>query len=387
MNHKTRRTLAAALSMPAAIVLSYTPSASAATILAVEGTLQPSRTTQKAFSGQFCSQNTCRSINNARTPFDVKPGSRQLQAAVDATQGDVILMGFSLGAASIYDRMREWERNPDVAPDPQRLVLIVTFGNPENKYGGDDRKNFYAGLPGVQPYQHLDVTMQYDSVADRPTRWGWYSAINASFSRHMDYFKPSYINDPDNLIYQDEDGTTYMLIKAEVLPMLKWMDWFTSDERMAELDAKYRPLIEADYDRPDYIEQGEGADWGNGNPPPSVTDDAEDALPLTAESDGDAATSAQEQESADGIDGTTQKLVTVDPEEVVVDDEAGELTNDDEAEADRGASPGSATLPDVGDDDGSGDEAGADTDADTDADADTDPDDGNGDDGEAPAAA
>ncbi|WP_264065060.1 PE-PPE domain-containing protein [Mycolicibacterium hippocampi] len=259
--------------MPAAMVMSYAPSASAATVLAVEGTLQPSRTTQKAFSGAFCAQNTCRSINNARTPFDVRPGSRQLQAAIDSTPGDVILMGFSLGAASIYDRMREWEESPELAPDPQRVRLIVTFGNPENKYGGEDRNNSYAGLPQFQPYQHLDVTMQYDSVADRATRWGWYSAINTAFSRHFDYFTPTDINDPDNLIHRDADGTTYMLIKADVLPMLKWMDWFTPDERMAELDAKYRPLVEQDYDRPEYVEQGAGADWGNGNPPPAIAAD------------------------------------------------------------------------------------------------------------------
>lgn len=276
MNRKTRRMLTAALVMPAAVVLSYTPSAGAATVLAVEGTLQPTGTTQRSFSGAFCAQNSCRSINNLRSPWDVLPASWQLQAALNATPGKVILMGFSLGAASIYDRLRDWERNPELAPDPERLTLIVTFGNPENKFGGGGRTNPVVGLPDTQPYQHLEVTMQYDNVADIPTRWGWYSMINAAFSRHLDYAQPVDINDPENLIYQDPDGTTYMLIEADVLPMLKWRDWFTSDELMAELDAKYRPLIEADYDRPNYIEQGEGADWGNGNPPPSASDPVSD---------------------------------------------------------------------------------------------------------------
>ena len=279
MNGTARRALATVIAMPAAMVVSYAPSASAATVLAVEGTFQPSRTTQTAFSGAFCAQNACRSINNARTPFDVRPGSLQLQAALDSTAGDVIVMGFSLGAASIYDRMREWEARPELAPDPQRVRLIVTFGNPENRYGGEDRNNSYAGLPQFQPYQHLDVTMQYDSVADRATRWGWYSAINTAFSRHFDYFTPTDINDPDNLIHRDADGTTYMLIKADVLPMLKWMAAFTPAERMAELDAKYRPLVERDYDRPEYVEQGEGADWGNGNPPSGLATDGAQQMP------------------------------------------------------------------------------------------------------------
>ena len=284
--------MAATLSTSAALALSWAPSAPAATVLVAEGTAQPAGTAQTAFSGAFCAHNTCRSIRNARHPFGVAMGSQQMQAAIDATQGSLIVMGFSLGAASVYDRMRAWENEPDIAPDVDRLTLIVTFGNPENKYGGDDRKNSYAGLPEAQPYQHLDVAMQYDSVADRPTRWGWYSMINLTFARHLDYFDPVDINDPDNLVYQDTDGSTYMLIQADVLPMLKWMDWFTTDERMAELDAKSRPLVERDYDRPDYIPQGEGADWGNGTPPPTVetapggVDDAGAATPAATDTPG-----------------------------------------------------------------------------------------------------
>lgn len=109
---------------------------------------------------------------------------------------------------------------------------------------------------------------------------GWYSAINTAFSRHFDYFTPTDINDPDNLIHRDADGTTYMLIKADVLPMLKWMAAFTPAERMAELDAKYRPLVERDYDPPEYVEQGEGADWGNGNPPPAFAADGVQQMPV-----------------------------------------------------------------------------------------------------------
>ncbi|PRC46150.1 PE-PPE domain-containing protein, partial [Mycobacterium sp. ITM-2017-0098] len=253
------------------------PPANAATVLVAEGTGQLRGTVQTAFSGAFCRKNTCRSVDNARGPLDVALGSRQIQAAIQTTPGDVIVVGYSVGAASVYDRMRMWEQNPATAPDPERVVLIVTLGNPERKYGGTDRNNSYAGLPDVQPYPHLDVTMQYDSVSDRPTRTGWYSSVNMSFAQHLAYFEPVDINDPDNLIYSDTDGTTYMLIKADVLPMVKWMDPWLSDAQMAELDATYRPLVEADYDRPAYIPQGDGADWGNGDPPPTVQDVGDDA--------------------------------------------------------------------------------------------------------------
>lgn len=49
--------------------------------------------------------------------------------------------------------------------------------------------------------------------------------------------------------------------------MLKWIAAFTPAKRMAELDANYRPLVERGYDRPEYVEQGEGADRGTATRP------------------------------------------------------------------------------------------------------------------------
>lgn len=270
-NVRYRRALTAALSLPAAGALAVAPSAPAATTLGVEGTLQPAGTTHKAFDGAFCVSNTCTSVNNLPALLDAQTGSRALQSVVDSTSGDLIIMGFSLGAASVYDRLRKWSDYSWLAPDPDRVKLVVTFGNPENKLGGEARYYQNVGLPDFQPYEHLEVMMQYDSVADRPARWGFYSMINTAFARHFDYYSVD-INDPDNLVYREPGGSTYMLITAEVLPMLSWLDWFATDEQMAQLDSIFRPLVERDYDRPAYLPQGEGADWGNGTPPPSLQD-------------------------------------------------------------------------------------------------------------------
>lgn len=345
-NRIARGTLIAALAAPAAVCLSWTPTGSAATVLGVEGTGQPTGTTQTAFNGAFCERNTCTSINNNRTPFDVALGSIQLQNAVAATQGDIIVMAYSLGAASTYHRLREWAENPFTAPDPAR-VTIVTFGNPENRFGGDDRNLFWTGLPNVQPYAHLEVAMQYDSVADRPTRWGWLSSVNATFARHLSYFDDVDINDPDNLVYRD-GNTTYMLIKADVLPMLRWLDWFVDDDTIDQLDGFLRPLIERDYERPAFIEQGEGADWGTGTPPPSLggpgvrsrpdgAEEPESARGGSKNSDGD---SVAPEDSADPVPeelNVDEVLVEadIDPVTVLVDDDvesAGGLAGDIEAE-------------------------------------------------------
>lgn len=263
---------ASALCVPTALGLASQPVAHSATVLAVEGTFQAPRTTQKSFKNEFCETNTCRTVNFSPGLGDSWSGAWSLQAAVTFTPGDLILMGYSSGAGSIHDRLRVWDQFPALGPSPDRVKLIVLMGNPENKYGGQARHYFGTGIPDDNPYEVLNVTKQYDAVADRPDRFGLWSQINLSFFNHFAY-RTIDINDPNNLVYQDEDGATYMLIKAEVLPMLQWMDWFTTDERMAELDAIFRPLVERDYDRPDYVEQGEGADWGNGTPPPSLRHD------------------------------------------------------------------------------------------------------------------
>jgi hypothetical protein len=136
------------------------------------------------------------------------------------------------------------------------VKLIVTYGNPRNALGGKDPS---PGLPDsavLDRYRQLDVVAQYDAVADVPDRKGYYSSINLSASQHFAYEHVD-INDPDNLVWKDPDsGTTHMLLRADVLPMLQKRDAWTSDAKMAELDAKYRPLIEKDYDRPPLKPQG-----------------------------------------------------------------------------------------------------------------------------------
>lgn len=306
--------VASALAVPAALGLTPQPAAEAATVLAVEGTFQPPRTTQNSFQGEFCEENTCRTVNFSPGLGDSWSGAWSLQAAVTLTPGDLILMGYSSGAGSIHDRLRVWDQMPALGPDPDRVVLIVTMGNPENKYGGQARNFFGTGFPDDMPYKALNVTMQYDSVADRPDRFGLWSQINLSFINHFAY-RTIDINDPDNLVYQDEDGVTYMLVKAEVLPMLQWMDWFASDEQMAQLDSIFRPLVEQDYDRPAYVEQGEGADWGNGVAPPSLQgsdrqaerrvisqDDTETPEPVAIEADEPDASAAIDTLSDRGVE-------------------------------------------------------------------------------------
>ncbi|CAA0129273.1 SL1278 acyltransferase Chp1 [Mycolicibacterium vanbaalenii] len=263
--------------------------AKADTVLAAEGLMQRPGKTQTAFGGVFCEHHTCQSVNNPTGLFtaftNVPRGAAMVAAAVGATKGPVMVIGWSLGAASIERQLREWADNPESAPAVDR-VRVVTFGAPEPTGRDRDRA---AAIPATAPrYEQLDVVAQYDKIADKPDRWGWYSMINTASSQHFSYFDVD-IDDPRHLVYRDGQ-TTRMLIEADVLPMLKKWDWLLSDERMAELDAKYRPLVERDYDRPDYVPQGAGADWGNGVEPEALRGEAEwdtttsDVETLSAES-------------------------------------------------------------------------------------------------------
>lgn len=241
--------------------------AGADTVITGEGILMPSGSTARLLRGEFC-RIPCQTVSSL--PVSISWQAILLDEAVHDTPGPVTVMGYSLSAAAIHQLVRHWVDDPGAAPDPAQARL-VTLADPYTKWSGSNRDGRTSPLPASQPYRHLDVVLQYDLVADKPTRWGWYSFINSlGSSRHSAYANVD-VNDPDNLVYQ-EGKTTYMLVEAETLPLLKWREWFTSDEEMARLDAEYRPLVEKDYDRPDYVRQGEGADWANGIVPESLAD-------------------------------------------------------------------------------------------------------------------
>lgn len=376
-----KKLLAGLLAVPTALAAALPQAQAATTVVSAEGLVQRSGKSGEAFQGEFCDVHECTSVNNI--PTSVERSRQQLDAGVrqalanDPT-GKVITLSWSLGGAATTEMVIDWLEDPENAPDPDR-VFFITFGSPYNAVGGSQR-NEDRDLPPVVTYQGLEVISQYDSVADTPDRRGWYSRMNLTFARHDAYF-PADINDPKHRVWTDENGVTYMLIEADVLPMLKWRDWFTSDERMAELDAKYRPLIEADYDRDGngifgeedqnqhFVEQGDGADWVNGNPPPSLTEEDDD---VEAEDTADGAEGSLEGVSADrqrsdanrrGKAGGGKDAVAGDADQdVVVDgDEEGDVSGEDEASEADGDSPEEGGTVNV-DSDADGDDGGSDSD-------------------------
>ena len=243
-----------------------------------EGVLMPRGTTAKQFGGEFC-RPTCVTVSSM--PTSVRLQAAKLDAAVMAAPGQVTVVAYSLSAASAENNIADWMRHPESAPDPAR-VLIVKVGNPYNRYGGTQRNTRAAqevNVAAPSPYREFEIVNQYDSVADRPARWGWYSQQELSLSRHLGY-EDIDINDPVNLVYRD-GNTTYMLVPAKDLRQLRGLRFLrdiglVSEERYDEIDADRRAKIEADYDRPAYVEQGSGADWANGVEPEALRDNDEE---------------------------------------------------------------------------------------------------------------
>lgn len=246
----------AAIAASVAAVSAPTVSAEAETVILGEGLLQPKGTTASFFRGELCRENDCRSVGNY--PVSVSSQRQLFDNAVQESTAPMSVVGYSLSAAAVSDLVEQWMDHPETAPKVDD-VRVMTLGSPDNEFGGSSRRNNAGSAREPDPYPHLEVSAQYDLVSDQPTRWGWYSMINLSLSQHFSYSRID-LNDPANLVYQD-GNTTHMLVEAEVLPMLAWMDWFIDDETMERLDAIYRPRVEKDYDRPDFQPQGEGADW------------------------------------------------------------------------------------------------------------------------------
>lgn len=291
--------LIAAVVAVGAGVLIGAPQSHADTVVAGEGVFMPRGNTAKQFGGAFCKTQTCVSPTNM--PTSTTTAANQIDAAVRAAMGngeDVTVIGYSLTADALSKLVAKWNANPATAPDPAR-VRIITTGSPVSRYGGTQRDYSTAvPIPNEQAYDHLDVVMQYDSVADKPVRRGWYSMMEVSLNRHMAYPEAD-INDPNNLVRED-GNTVYMLIPAKELKQLSFhrtlVKWGAmTQERYNEIDAERRAKIEADYDRPQLVEQGAGADWVNNVKPEALRDEEPNARVRSTDDDSqdDAAVAGQ----------------------------------------------------------------------------------------------
>ena len=156
------------------------------------------------------------------------------------------LVAFSLSAAGALDWI---EQNPQQAKRVEVWLLgsLNTVGNGNRGRTRTDEQV----LPDGDWSNISTVVVQYDIVADAPAdRSNWLAVWNASLRVHMRGYDNLDLNNPDAVWVDPATGARTLYYRTDVLPILAWRQWFTPDERMAELDAFYRPRIEAAYSRP-----------------------------------------------------------------------------------------------------------------------------------------
>lgn len=153
--------------------------------------------------------------------------------------------GYSLGSHVLVGYIRD-----NLDDERTRTLPMTLVGAPEaphNPRKGNGHRNT-EGLPAGDYGNVTFVVREYDPVADAATNPNFWSRINAKMSTHIHGYDD--LGEPDVVWRDDETGSVTEFHRSDVLPMLKGWDWLLSDERMAELDAKYRPRIDQAYSRP-----------------------------------------------------------------------------------------------------------------------------------------
>lgn len=152
----------------------------------------------------------------------IPTGVANIDAAIRATAGTIIVLAYSQGAQVASEWMRQHAQDA-TAPGPDRLTFVL-FGNPLRASGGSkvgDPTLRTTGLatPTDTPWHIVDVARRYDGYADSPT-----DKDNAEAVRNADlgklFIHPHYegvdLNDPSLTVWS-RGNTTFVLTSGRPL--------------------------------------------------------------------------------------------------------------------------------------------------------------------------
>ncbi|NVN48822.1 PE-PPE domain-containing protein [Mycolicibacterium hippocampi] len=179
----------------------------------------------------------------------IADGVSALDHWIDTTWGYKSVVAFSKGTHSVLGWIRENADDRDA--HSVRFLLLGSPETPGNNYPYEGHKGG-SGLPETGDYDNVTfVVRQYDGVADAPwDKFNLLALLNASFSTHLSGYDELDLDNPDAVFVDPVTGASTLYFRTDVLPILAPIDWLTTDETMAQLDALLRPLIEAAYRRP-----------------------------------------------------------------------------------------------------------------------------------------
>ncbi|KRE30330.1 hypothetical protein ASG82_24760 [Mycobacterium sp. Soil538] len=190
-----------------------------------------------------------------RFKYSVDVGTENLYAAVYATPGPKTIGSVSAGSPVVYNVLRMLDQDPN-PPSPTELDAAVYGGISPRWYRGTGVK--YQPLPETQ-YNLKVVKAEYDGIADFPDNpfngLAVMNAVMGGFLLHvqMAYYDISQVP-ADHITVSPPNSrggvTTTILIPTPVLPLLQPMlDKGADPDRIAELDAKLRPIVDRAYKR------------------------------------------------------------------------------------------------------------------------------------------
>ncbi|TRW81525.1 PE-PPE domain-containing protein [Mycolicibacterium sp. 018/SC-01/001] len=154
----------------------------------------------------------------------IPTGVANIDAAIRATPGTIIVLAYSQGAQVASEWMRQHAQDPTV-PGPDRLTFVL-FGNPLRASGGSkvgDPTLRTTGLatPTDTPWHIVDVARRYDGFADSPTDKNNTEAVrNADLGKL--FIHPHYegvdLNDPSLQVWHRGNTTFVLTNGAPLLP-------------------------------------------------------------------------------------------------------------------------------------------------------------------------
>ncbi|WP_052428787.1 PE-PPE domain-containing protein [Mycolicibacterium rufum] len=201
-----------------------------ATVLALPGAdLHLRDTMPEEFRGVFSRPPyTMRDVDYPRdlSADSIPTGVANLDGALRATPGTLIVLAYSQGAQVASEWMRRYARDP-TAPGPDRLTFVL-FGNPLRASGGEKvghptRRTTGLATPTDTPWHIVDVARRYDGFADSPQDKSNGDAVrNANLGKL--FIHPHYegvdLNDP-SLVIWNRGNTTFVLTDEPALPIFQ----------------------------------------------------------------------------------------------------------------------------------------------------------------------
>ena len=201
---------------------------SAGTVLALPGAdLHVTNDMDEEFCGAFSTPPyTMKVVDYPRNlALDSIPtGVANIDAAIRATPGTIIVLAYSQGAQVASEWMRQHSHDP-TAPGPDRLTFVL-FGNPLRASGGakvgePTVRTTGLATPTDTPWHIVDVARRYDGYADSPTDKNNAEAVhNADLGKLL--IHPHYegvdLGDPSLTVWQRGNTTFVLTNEAPLLP-------------------------------------------------------------------------------------------------------------------------------------------------------------------------